>query len=187
MFRGLARLQLKFEVLIVLVAGVIGCVILVGSFFFRHVDVLMRGEKAACRSGSAAACAKVGRRYQEKQSIFGGLSTARDYFLRGCELHSAESCWQVARISAANDDVWNEVFQFRYSGLACDGGIAAACTALGKIYLIGVPGPVHYRYEEPKRAPSDNTRAKELFETACAAHDAEACDELASLQLRLRR
>ena len=30
-----------------------------------------------------------------------------------------------------------------------------------------------------KRAPSDNARAKELFEMACAAHDAEACGLLA--------
>jgi uncharacterized protein len=182
--RGLSQLQLKLEVLIAVVAVLIGCVLLVGSFFFRNVDVLMRGEKAACRSGSAPACAKVGRHYQEKDSIFGGLSTAREYFQRGCELRSAESCWQVARISRANDDVWDEVAQFRYSGLACDGGIAAACTALGKIYEVGVPSPVKYRYEEPKRAPSDWARAASLFETACAGHDAEACEELASLQRR---
>jgi TPR repeat protein len=184
MLRGLSQLRFKLEVLIFMVAIVLGSVLWVGSFFFRNVDLVMRGEKAACRSGAVAACVKVGRRYQEKDSIFGGLSTARDYFQRGCELHSAESCWQVARISSGSDAVWNEVDQFRYSGLACDGGIAAACTALGKIYEVGVPSPVKYRYEEPKRAPSDYARAASLFETACAGQDTEACDELASLHHR---
>jgi TPR repeat protein len=129
-----------------------------------------------------AACVAVGKRYQSANSVFGGLATARDYYQRACDLQSADSCWQVALISNSNDDLWDDILQVRSADRACQGGVAAACTSLGKTWLMGLPGPIKYRYEQPKRGPADRARAERFFQMACEGHDAEGCTELAALR-----
>jgi TPR repeat protein len=52
---------------------------------------------------------------------------------------------------------------------ACKNGEAAACSAVGVMYEVGVG------------VPMDTRRARELYGTACEAHNARACENLAGL------
>jgi TPR repeat protein len=157
------RLHFGFRTLVLIAGVVLGCAILAGSFFFKHFDLRMRPQKAACRAGDTAACLAVGEKYEAERSIFGGWAAAQGYYEAGCDAGSARSCLKLARISSKDDAIWNDAKQLKGYGLACDANIAEACFELGWTYAVG------YRIKQ------DYSRSTPALERGCTGGNADAC------------
>jgi TPR repeat protein len=138
-----------------------------GFLIYRYVDFRMRGEKAACRHGDAAACTQVGEAYIEDGGQHPNNDFAVDYFERACTLGVARSCLRLAwvRTHGSTLDYTKAVAAWEQ---ACVGGVAQGCKEAADVYDIGVSIGDAY-------IPADAAKARALYDRACAAGLTEAC------------
>lgn len=152
----------------------IGLLFLAGQWVVHHVDVRMRPEKAACKSGDATACATVGEAYAEKGGRYGDDGVAEDYFERGCKLGVARSCYRLGWIATNTSDAhfsWKRALPAFEQ--ACQGNVPEACNEAGKAYFGGVSyGDTIIEENDAKAAP--------LLERGCSGGVMESCANLAA-------
>ena len=121
---------------------------------------------AACDSGRADACAKVGNDY-----FFGQGAVPQDqaraiaYFEKACALDGGAGCCFLGRAYGRGEGVAEDPARSaEYYQKACAAGVVGACNSLG------------FLYHDGSGVPKDVARAAELWRGSCRAKCREACD-----------
>ncbi len=110
-------------------------------FAFSSCDVRRRGDKHACRDGSAAPCLSVGQFYEVRADGFvatmlSNATTAKQYYDRACKLGSSVGCARfghmvvVGSYDVIRDDNFRRADGMAALDKACDGGEIDACHEL---------------------------------------------------------
>jgi TPR repeat protein len=200
----LARVQLQWLFWLYVVIP-LGIVILIGRFFYQHIEWHMRGEKSACRHGDVAACVTVGEAYVERSqtSKYKDDAVAEEYLDRACRLGAATACNRLGWVyTNTDDDTYDAGKALAAWDKACAGGVASGCAAAGDWLWIqrdDSKGALAYHQKgcelhdldacfglaiqlyNGDGVERDQARGRELLANACAAGHAQACDEASKI------
>lgn len=170
-------------------------------YAFSSCDVRRRGDKHACRDGSAAPCLAVGQFYEDRTdglvaTMLSNATTAKQYYDRACKLGSATGCARFGHmvVSGSYDAMRDDGFT-REDGMvaldkACDGGELDACHELADAakpaQAIVVLAKLCDHGDKPScdrlvpayQQVGDGKHATELLARLCDAGDEDHCREL---------
>lgn len=155
---------------------------------FSGCDLRQRGDKHACRDGSAERCVAVGQFYESRSNGFvstmlSNPTTAIDYYQRACKLGNVAGCARfghmkvVGSYDTIKDDSFTRDDGLSALGKACDGGETAACRELGDALDPAQAAPVL-----EKLCKGGDKGSCDKLVTAVAANDPKAAVELAAKQ-----
>jgi len=169
-------------------------------------DLRKRGDKHACRDGSAAPCLAVGHFYEERADGFvatmlSNATTAKQYYDRACKLDSSAGCARFGHmvVSGSYDTMRDDGFT-RADGMAalakaCDGGELDACRELAGVaepaQAAAVLAKLCDRNDKGScdklvvayQTSGDAKRATELLTRLCDAGNRDDCRELGNTLL----
>jgi TPR repeat protein len=139
----------------------LGEIYLAGALAKKDVK---RGAKylaRACDLGNSKTCRKLGELYERGKAIKRNPKKSASAFAKGCQLNDPQSCTSLgaARETGTGTKVDLAGALDAYAA-GCSGGHRTSCIAGGALAA---------RQEDP--------RADDLFRSACAFHDAGACEE----------
>ena len=120
----------------------------------------------ACSSGDAAACGRLGFRYEKGNGVQKDVSRAVAFYKQACHGGSAISCGALGFLYHRGNGVEkDETRALAFYTMACDGGDGWSCSSLGS------------RYAEA----ADYARAASFYQKACAGKYKDACSNLGYL------
>ena len=169
-------------------------------------DVRRRGDKHACRDGSAAPCLAVGHFYEERAeglvaTMLSNATTAKHYYERACELGNTAGCARFGHMMVVGSyDVMKDDDFSRADGMAaldkaCTGGELAACNELVEAAEPAQAAVVLAKLCDRGDKPScdklviayvrigDTKSARELIARLCDAGDEAQCRDLGTALL----
>jgi TPR repeat protein len=157
-------------------------------YAFSGCDLRRRGDKHACRDGSAEKCLAVGQFYEGRSSGFfstmlSNPTTAINYYQRACKLGNTTGCARfghmkvVGHYDTIKDDDFTQDDGLAALGKACDGGVTDACHELA-----GALDPARAAPVLDKLCKGGDKATCAAFAAAVAATDPKAGLELAVKQ-----
>lgn len=157
--------EFRLMITLFLIAFPIGVII----FAFSSCDLRRRGDKHACRDGSAERCLAVGQFYESRSDGFvstmlSNPTTAINYYQRACKLGSAAGCARfghmkvVGKYDTIRDDDFTNDDGISALRKACDAEMTDSCRELADAL--------------------DPAHAAPVLEKLCKAGDKASCDKL---------
>lgn len=144
-----------------------------GNGVTQDVDKAMALFAIGCRSRFANNCVFIARMHDLGQLVPKDEAKATVHLVAACRVSDFQVCWAAGeRFEKGVGTAVNRTDAAVLYGLACNNGIAGACTDLAGLHA----GPFDKHETD---LPKDQTMAATLYQRACDAGDGEGCGMLA--------
>ena len=119
----------------------------------------------ACKRNQYVSCSHLAIIYEEDKLVKQDMKKAEKLYIKACGGDDAFACHNVAVIYSKSDNEALKKISLKFYEKACEGGYAASCIYLGRLY------------RDSHTLDRDYKKAKEMFAQACEANDYLGCKE----------